>query len=78
MLTDTLRALLLQASGYDTQVFEFISPEHTSKNKMVLAVRRPSPLPDAQRDTLLAQVADLKAHYGVQDQYLETLLAGQT
>jgi SAM-dependent methyltransferase len=77
MLTDTLRALLLQASGYDAQVFEFISPEHTSKNKMVLAVRRAQPLPESQRQALLAQVQALKAHYGVERQALESLLAGE-
>lgn len=74
MLTDSLRALLLQAQGYDTQVFEFISPEHTGKNKMVLAVRRAQPLPTAQRDALMARVAELKAFYGVTRQHLETLL----
>ena len=78
MLTDTLRALLLQAEGYDTQVFEFISPEHTGKNKMVLAVRRATALPAAQRAALQAQVAALKAHYGVTQQALETLLAGDS
>ncbi len=78
MLTDALRALLLQAEGYDAQVFEFISPEHTGKNKMVLAVRRAAPLPAAQRSALLAQVAALKALYGVRTQALETLLAGGT
>ena len=77
MLTDTLRALLLQASGYDAQVFEFISPEHTSKNKMVLAVRRAQPLPESQRQALLAQVQALKSHYGVERQALESLLAGE-
>jgi Methyltransferase domain len=77
MLTDALRALLLQACGYDTQVFEFISPEHTSKNKMVLAVRRAQPLPPAQHAALLRQVADLKLHYGVGHQMLETLLAAE-
>ncbi len=75
MLTDSLRALLLQASGYEAQVFEFISPEHTGKNKMVLAVKRASPPSPAQREALLAQVAALKAHYGVTEQHLETLLA---
>ncbi len=78
MLTDTLRALLLQAEGYDTQVFEFISPEHTGKNKMVLAVRRATALPATQRAALQAQVAALKAHYGVTQQALETLLAGDS
>ena len=74
MLTDALRALLLQAEGYDAQVFEFISPEHTGKNKMVLAVRRASPLPAAQKAVLLAQVAALKTAYGVHQQALQTLL----
>ena len=40
MVTDSLRALLLEANGYDTQVFEFVSLEHTSKNKMILGVKR--------------------------------------
>jgi hypothetical protein len=74
MLTDSLRAMLLQACGYDAQVFEFISPEHTGKNKMVLAVRRPQALPASQRTALLAKVAELKAFYGVTEQQLETLL----
>lgn len=74
MLTDSLRALLLQAQGYDTQVFEFISPEHTGKNKMVLAIRRATPLTDTQRGALMARVAELKAFYGVTQQHLETLL----
>ena len=40
MVTDSLRALLLEAEGYATQVFEFVALEHTSKNKMILAVKR--------------------------------------
>ena len=64
MLTDGLRALLLQAQGYDTQVFEFISPEHTGKNKMVLALKRAQPLPEQQRQRILAQIAALSWCYG--------------
>ena len=71
MVTDALRALLLEAHGYDTQLFEFISPEHTEKNKMILAVRRANP---ALRPELLTQVAAIKAFYGINEQCLETLL----
>ena len=74
MLTDTLRALLLQTAGYDSQVFEFISPEHTGKNRMVLAVRRAGPLAPAQHAALWSQVAELKAFFGVDRQTLEDLL----
>ena len=35
-----LRALLLEMHGYRTSVFEFISPEDTSKNLMLAAHRR--------------------------------------
>jgi SAM-dependent methyltransferase len=73
MLTDGLRALLLEAQGYDTQVFEFVSLEHTNKNKMILAVKRRQPKPAAP---VLAQIAAVKAFYGIRQQRLEQLLAG--
>ena len=71
MLTDSLRALLLDAQGYDTQVFEFVALEHTRKNKMILAVKRGTPkAPDAA----LAQVEELKRFFGIREQCLQTLL----
>jgi hypothetical protein len=72
MLTDGLRALLLEAHGYDTQVFEFISLEHTSKNKMILAQKRKTP---GDNSAVLKQIAELKAFYGIKHHTLETLLA---
>ncbi|AQT61716.1 SAM-dependent methyltransferase [Cellvibrio sp. PSBB023] len=71
MLTDGLRALLLEANGYDTKVFEFISLEHTSKNKMILAQKRKTPRDNSE---ILQQIADIKAFYGITEQCLETLL----
>jgi hypothetical protein len=74
MLTDSLRALLLEAHGYDAQVFEFVSLEHTSKNKMILAVRRRQPLPAARRRTLLEEIERIKAFYGIREHALQSLL----
>ena len=71
MVTDSLRALLLEACGYETKVFEFISLEHTNKNKMILAVKRAEPLKSAD---ILAKIQELKVFYGIQEQCLETLL----
>ena len=71
MLTDGLRAMLLDAAGYDTQVFEFISLEHTNKNKMILAIKREQPTPAGE---VLRQVDDIKAFYGIRQQCLEQLL----
>ncbi|WP_374675265.1 SAM-dependent methyltransferase [Ideonella sp.] len=75
MVTDSLRALLLESHGYDAQVFEFVALEHTSKNKMILAVRRRQPLPAARQRALQAQIAEIKAFYGIREHALETLLA---
>ena len=71
MVTDSLRALFLEACGYETKVFEFISLEHTNKNKMILAVKRAEPLDPAQ---LLVKIQELKAFYNIQEHCLETLL----
>lgn len=40
ILTDVIRANLLEEAGYDTQVLEFIEMEHTPKNILIRAVRR--------------------------------------
>ena len=74
MVTDGLRALLLESQGYDTQVFEFISLEHTSKNKMILAQKR-----KITRDSglILKQIDSIKSFYGITEHCLEQLLKNQ-
>lgn len=74
MVTDSLRALFLEANGYATKVFEFISLEHTNKNKMILAVKKSQHNPKDSA-VILAQIADIKAYYGIKEHCLETLLA---
>ena len=41
-VTDAARAQLLEAVGYDVQVVEFVELEHTPKNVLLRATRRPS------------------------------------
>ena len=65
--TDALRALLLEWAGYDTKVFEFISTEHTAKNLMIAATKRPGAARTAES---AAQVRELAAFYGVKSQAL--------
>lgn len=72
MVTDSVRALLLEASGYTVRMLEFVSLEHTSKNKMLLAVKHSRPV---DRQAILDKVAALKAFYGISEHCLETLLA---
>ena len=79
MVTDSLRALLLELQGYETQVFEFVALEHTSKNKMILAVRKSGDAlaaAEKRRPELLAQIAEIKRFYGLREHCLETLIDG--
>ncbi len=39
LITDALRADILEQNGYDTQILEFIDMEHTPKNLMIRAVK---------------------------------------
>jgi SAM-dependent methyltransferase len=68
ILTDSIRALLLESKGYRTQVFEFISSEHTAKNLMITAVK------GRANAGALAEIAVLKAAFGVKTHFLETII----
>jgi hypothetical protein len=71
MVTDTMRALLLEASGYSVKVFEFISLEHTSKNKMISAVKNGS---TQRAEAAREEFSRLKEFYGIREQRLAELL----
>jgi hypothetical protein len=71
IVTDGLRALLLEIHGYRASVFEFISPEETSKNLMLSAVRRERHVEAA---ALREQWRALMEFYGLREQRLAALL----
>jgi len=73
ILTDGIRALLMESRGDRTSVFEFISTEHTAKNIMITAVKQ-----DNSSAKALTQVTALKESFGIREQRLETLLAKTT
>lgn len=73
MVTDTIRALLLEAHGYSVQIFEFVALEHTSKNKMILGIKT-GEKNEEQRAEALGKVRALKEFYGIERQTLEELL----
>lgn len=72
ILTDTIRALILEAYGYKTKVFEFISTEHTPKNVLITAVKaRDISVPDPK---ILEQINSLKQLFGIKQHELERLM----
>ena len=68
LLTDGIRALLMEANGYQVKALEFVSVEHTPKNMMLIGVKKKANL-DA-----LAKIQAIKAQFGIKEHYLETLL----
>ena len=70
-VTDGLRALFLERTGYRTKVMEFVSSEHTPKNLMIAAVREGDPF---SQDKLRERILKLKSFFGVEHHALDSLL----
>jgi SAM-dependent methyltransferase len=74
MVTDSLRALLLELAGYQVQVFEFVGGEHTAKNVMITAVRSSATgqqsLSPKLVNNLRERVHELVSLHGIQRQKL--------
>lgn len=71
ILTDGLRAMLLESSGYNARVFEFIPTEHTPKNNLLVGARRENSKSAAEINTRIRELMNL---YGIKTQRLHELL----
>jgi SAM-dependent methyltransferase len=79
LATDAYRAQMLEASGYKTQVVEFIDLEHTARNLLIRAVRRSGSRTAGPADIETATSArtaasQFAAQLGISQPALETLL----
>jgi SAM-dependent methyltransferase len=72
LLTDSLRADLLEGCGYRTQVLEFISLEHTPKNILIRAIRDS----DARSLNVPESVKIVRETFGLEACEFERLLSG--
>ncbi|WP_233164798.1 SAM-dependent methyltransferase [Pedobacter sp. ASV28] len=77
MVTDGLRALILEYYGYRTKVFEFISDAHTPKNVLVVGMKRAESLKQKveieRREEILQKIIATKAYFGIGYHHLERL-----
>jgi len=73
LITDALRALLMEKFGYQTRVFEFISTEHTPKNLMIFGVKTDKIV---NKVSISEQIHQIKSFYGIEHHYLEDRLEG--
>lgn len=71
MVTDGIRALILEYFGYKTKVMEFISDVHTPKNVLVVGVKNKTSQVD--QTAVLKRIKDTKAYFGINYHHLERL-----
>jgi len=73
MVTDGIRALILEYFGYKTKVFEFISDAHTPKNVLVVGVKGKA-LSAERKAEVLEKIKASKEYFGIGYHHLERLL----
>ncbi|MCF0069211.1 SAM-dependent methyltransferase [Dyadobacter sp. CY261] len=71
MVTDGIRALMLEYFGYKTKVFEFISDAHTPKNVLIVATK--GNRSEKLQAATLEKIRDAKQFFGIEYHHLERL-----
>ncbi len=71
MVTDGIRALVLNYFGYSTKVFEFVSDAHTPKN--VLIVGQKKQIQGTDMAAVLQKIKETKMYFGIGYHHLERI-----
>jgi SAM-dependent methyltransferase len=72
MVTDGIRAMILEYFGYKTKVFQFISDAHTPKNVLVVGIKgKTNPKKQAE---ILERLKATKDYFGIGFHHLERLI----
>lgn len=75
ILTDTIRALVLEALGYKVKIVQFIADAHTPKNMMLIAEKME--LIEKNKKIKVAEIEGLKVLFGIKKHYLQAKLQSQ-
>ncbi|MGV3601677.1 MAG: class I SAM-dependent methyltransferase [Dyadobacter fermentans] len=71
MVTDGIRALVLEYFGYKTKVFEFISDAHTPKNVLIVGTK--GNRSEKSQAAALEKIREAKRFFGIEYHHLERL-----
>jgi SAM-dependent methyltransferase len=66
LITDSLRANILEILGYNTQLLEFIDMEHTPKNIMIRAIKSENP-----KNIDTSEYLEFKKSWNIDNSYIE-------
>ena len=67
MITDAVRALVLEYCGYKTQVMEFIEYDNTPKNVLLVGRKTDKPI---DKERVANEIKNLLDQYGIEEHYL--------
>lgn len=76
MVTDGIRAMILEYFGYKTKVFEFISDAHTPKNVMIVGTKDKRNMAD--QPGILKKIQEAKQYFGIGYHHLEKIAGLQS
>jgi hypothetical protein len=71
MVTDTIRALILEKEQYQTNIFEFVSNEHTRKNIMLVGCKISN---SSDKKMIEEKIDSIKKEFGIEYHYLEKIM----
>ncbi len=72
MVTDGIRALILEYYGYHTKVFQFVSDAHTPKNVLIVGAK--GVVSQERKRDILTKIRTTKSFFGIGHHYLESSL----
>ncbi|MBQ4343301.1 MAG: methyltransferase, partial [Erysipelotrichaceae bacterium] len=72
LFTDTIRAQALVACGYQTQVLEFIDIDHSLKNLMIRAVKKP--VSESVKKKAMQQIKELSDEFSLNNTMVRCLI----
>ena len=67
LVTDSLRANVLEILGYQVQLLEFIDMEHTPKNILIRAIK----IDNKENKEAIQSYIEFKKFWGLEDLYIE-------
>ncbi len=71
LITDSMRALILEYFGYKVKIIEFIADAHTHKNVMIIATKKTTEHID--RSAIREKISSVKKRFGIRYHELEKI-----
>ena len=73
LMTDTIRADILEYCGYKTQILEFVDYDSSPKNLLIRAVKRKKDIPEERKQEIKAEIDRLMKEFNIKQTLYEKI-----